>query len=821
MTTVDGEFFVATEVEKSGVTFQLRYWPGGPAWNKVGAHLVLFALAATIAVAGCPGDCCGGGDQALPPTPGPAKRSAAAMQRPGPPWAQLGTVLGTVIDDAGHVVAGASVEIVELGLSTKTDPQGRYVFRGVPIQPLTIRASADGHHPGKPAIFKASGGVDLTIDIELVRVQTVTESVVVTGTGTEHLQVDAPVRTALLTTRELTKRKAATNLAESLTATVAGVRVESMCQNCATTGIRLNGLDSKYTQILEDGLPTVSSVSMVYALDQIPVEFVETIEVVKGGASALYGPGAVGGAINLIRREPHSNAFQFTTQDGWHNGRPAHSLGFTGQAGSLPGGFAADYYFRGLRNTSVDRDEDGFSDIPKRKALSGGATLFRRFLEGRARLTAGGSTLSDYRRGGDRFDLRPEETWITEMADTARSGGFLRWNHAASSSTYYSLSASLTHLERDTYYGAGFDPNAYGHTSNPLLATDVQLGHQAGRHMILTGQQFQRERVRDTIPAYRRHIDEVFRNTGAYVQDEIRLAESTILLVGARLDKSNTLDHWIASPRGNIRIGVGERWRLRFGVSTGFRAPAVFEEDLHVAAVGGEGFILENAPGLKEERSLTWTGSLDYIGRIRELPFQAGVSFFSTRLDDVHVLAETGVPDSQFRRLQRRNAPGAYLRGVELDLHWRLHRTASIRAGATFQLARYRQPEPEFGSLRYFHTPSRYGFVTLDFVPADNLFVYLDADFTGPMLVRHYAGYIPEDRVESTGGFVVWSARITRSWPLGSDAGDKRELRLSVGIENLFDSYQPDLDRGPQRDSSYVYGPRLMRTAQIGMTLRF
>jgi outer membrane receptor for ferrienterochelin and colicins len=798
--------------------------------EKVGAYLMLFVLAATLAVAGRPIDCKPGcrdenatvdsDGQTIPPARGSESRSKP-MQRRGPPWAQVGTIIGVVVDDTKQVVAGARVEIVELGLSTRADQQGKFVFLGVPVQPLTIRASADGHHPSNPTIFKASGDVELTIDIELVRVQTVNESIVVTGTGTEHLQVDAPVRTALLTTRELARRKAAINLAESLTATVAGVRVESTCQNCATTGIRLNGLDSKYTQILEDGLPTISSVGMVYALDQIPTEFVETIEVVKGGASALYGPGAVGGTINLIRREPHTNAFQVTMQNGWHYGRPARSLGLTGQVGRLPGGFAADCYFRGLRNVPVDRDRDGFSDIPKRKALSGGATLFRRFLQGRARLTAGGSTLSDFRRGGDRLDLSPEETWITEMADTVRSGGFLRWNHAAAPLTYYALSASLTQLERDTYYGAGFDPNAYGHTSNPLLATDVQLGHQAGRHMILAGQQFQRERVRDTIPAYQRHIDEVFRNTGAYIQDELRFSHNTILLAGARIDKSNTLDHWVVSPRGNVRVGVGEHWRLRIGVSTGFRSPAVFQEDLHVAAVGGKGFILENVPGLKEERSLTWTASLDYIGDIRELPFQAGASFFSTSLDDVHVLAEASIPDGEFRKLVRVNAPGAYLRGLELDLDWRVHRSASIRAGGTFQLARYRQPEPEFGSLHYFRSPSGYGFVGLDFSPADSLSIYVDADFTGSMLVPHYAGYIPVDRVENTAPFAVWSLMVTRSWPLGTGAPDRRELRLSGGVTNILDSYQRDLDRGPQRDSSYAYGPRAMRTAQLGMTIEF
>jgi len=79
----------------------------------------------------------------------------------------VGTVIGVVVDDTKQVVAGARVEIVELGLSTRADQQGKFVFLGVPVQPLTIRASADGHHPSNPTIFKASGDVELTIDIEL------------------------------------------------------------------------------------------------------------------------------------------------------------------------------------------------------------------------------------------------------------------------------------------------------------------------------------------------------------------------------------------------------------------------------------------------------------------------------------------------------------------------------------------------------------------------------------------------------------------------------------------------------------------------------
>ncbi len=739
----------------------------------------------------------------------------------GPPWSRPGALTGRVADPLGSPIGGAAVSIPELSLEKFTAADGRFLFEDLPPGGVTVIAEAPGYYRSRPAAVTISPEALVSIEIQLAPKEIVSETVVVTGTRTEHLQVDAPVRTDVLTQRDICERKVAVNLAEALTATITGVRVENNCQNCGVTGVRLNGLESKYTQILEDGLPTMSSVAMVYALDQIPTEFVESIEVVKGGASALYGPNAIGGVINLIRREPRSGALLATSETGWQYGRPAQSAGFMGQAEKLPGSFAADFYFRGARAAPIDRDRDGFSDRPKRKSLAGGATLFHRFLDGRGRLVFGGNTLSEFRRGGDHLDLRPDRTWITEMVDTARSGGFVRWNHSLSGDTYYSLAGSTSFLERDTYYGTGFDPNAYGHTRNPLLAMDAQIAHQAGPHMLMGGLQFQRERVEDSVLAYRRHFNNVFRNTGLYFQDEYRLRQHVTVVAGVRGDKSNILNHWVLSPRGNVRIGLNDKWNVRFGVATGFRAPTIFDEDLHVAAVGGEGFVIQNAPNLKEEKSVTATGSLDYVGALRGLPFQAGVNFFWARLNDVHVLREEDLPGQDFRRFLRVNAPGSYLRGAELDLNWRVHRRVSLRGGATFQLARYREPEPNFGSLRYFRTPGRYGFASADISLPKELTLYVDAEFTGPMIVPHYAGYIPADRLENSPSFAVWNLKAARTFRPGSGRRGGRELRVYGALDNVLDTFQTDLDRGRNRDSNYVYGPRQMRTFRLGATVRF
>jgi outer membrane receptor for ferrienterochelin and colicins len=413
--------------------------------------------------------------------------------------------------------------------------------------------------------------------------------------------------------------------------------------------------------------------------------------------------------------------------------------------------------------------------------------------------------------------LPPEQTAITEMADSQRTSGFVRWRHTVSSNTLYSLSSSFQYLSRRTYYGTGYDPNAHGVTGNPLWVNDAQMGRQVERHTLLAGFQVSREQVRDSIPAYQRAFRSVFRNSGLYFQDEFRIAPQLVLVAGVRADKSNTLDHWVASPRANLRVGLGDNWNLRAGISTGFRAPVIFDEDLHVAAVGGAGFVIENARGLRPERSRSFTQSLDYSGMAGGRPLLAGATFFWTSLDGVHVYAEDFAAPGEARRLYRVNGSGSRVRGAEFDFNCRLTPRLALRGGSTFQQARFRAPETDFKSTRYLRTPNRYGFAGADLDLPGKLVITASGDFTGSMLVPHYAGYVPDDRLERSRPFAVFSAVVSRTFTLR----DRKKLRFYLRANNLTDSFQPDLDRGPDRDSSYFYGPVSMRGAALGMTLSF
>ena len=85
------------------------------------------------------------------------------------------------------------------------------------------------------------------------------------------------------------------------------------------------------------------------------------------------------------------------------------------------------------------------------------------------------------------------------------------------------------------------------------------------------------------------------------------------------------------------------------------------------------------------------------------------------------------------------------------------------------------------------------------------------------MSAPHYAGYIDADRLEITPQFLTFNTVLSRTF----EVGEKGRLRLYYNMQNIADSYQRDLDKGPNRDSAYVYGPTEMRRSVVGLSYEF
>jgi outer membrane receptor for ferrienterochelin and colicin len=243
---------------------------------------------------------------------------------------------------------------------------------------------------------------------------------------------------------------------------------------------------------------------------------------------------------------------------------------------------------------------------------------------------------------------------IAESIDSTRDVATVRWFHAPSGTFDYTFTLGWADTNRDTYYGGGMDPNAYGTTENPLLTADLQFNHRLGDHFLTLGLQHSRDKLTDTQPAYDRFVEDTYSNTGLYIQDDWFFAKGWELVIGARVDDFSELDDPIVSPRGALRYAPRPDLTFRAAVATGFRGPQVFDEDLHITIVGGEGQVIRNASDLEEESSFSTTLGVEWTPVTDMGVGLVEFNLFQTDIDDLFLVIEDDDPltdDQEFTRI--------------------------------------------------------------------------------------------------------------------------------------------------------------------------
>jgi outer membrane receptor for ferrienterochelin and colicins len=255
---------------------------------------------------------------------------------------------------------------------------------------------------------------------------------------------------------------------------------------------------------------------------------------------------------------------------------------------------------------------------------------------------------------------------------------------------------------------------------------------------------------------------------------------------------------------------------LRTTFSTGFRAPQVFDEDLHITQVGGEGTLIVNNDNLKEEKSMSLTVGLDYGKQIVNKLYQFSISGFFHRLNNAFTLGEID-PLPNARVFERFNSDGVKIYGVELEAGFQIYERLELFTGWTFQKSQLDTPEPDFNSDQLFRSPNVYGNMRVEWKIPKIVDFRVELNYTGSMKVPHFAGYIDEDRLEESDPFFVLNVNFTKD----IEVFKGHKVTLVAGIYNLLDEYQDDLDVGIVRDAGYVYGPRFPRTFRMGFKYNF
>ncbi len=692
-------------------------------------------------------------------------------------------------------------------------------------------------------------------------------TVVSTGTRTDRLLTDVPIKTEILG-NHLFESAAITELGQALEL-LNGARTEANCQNCGTADIQLLGLPGNYNQILVDGLPLFTGVAAVYGIDQVPTIFIDRIEIVKGGGSALYGPGAVAGVVNLIPEEPYENHTHidstFRSTDGES---PIYQSQFATFFVNQDASFKAALYGLYSDQNEYDRDGDGFTEMVERENRVIG-TYFWWTPNDRTRLRGNYQYIGEERRGGDHLG-RPEEfAQIAESLTTDYHWATLAWDQEISNDWSMTLSAAMVDLQRDSFYGGTggerIDPhsdvinytnqtvnggsndktdaffgnpsdgtgggsyNSFGATATRSYIFDAKFQYEAGKlgssgnHRFVFGFQYETEEIQDdqlnADGAFLTMLhDDEFNNLGLLAQDEWQINDRLELVPGFRIDKSNTLDSWVFSPRIAARYTASDTVTLRGNVSSGFLAPRVFDEDIHIENIGGVPRDIVNADGLEEERSYTFAFGVDYNPSYFEGRLQTAAQTYYTVLQNSFDLDESTIRTEGGReKIDRVNSDGSTVFGIELDAAYQWNAQWSFNAGIAYSHARYDEIDTDRGTNRYNKTPDWSGIVQINY-DNDALFdAFIALKWTGEMYVDRLDSVRPDaDPVEQSPQFFVIDMSISKKFEF-----EHYDLTLRAGINNVFDEYQHDQETGFDRDPGYVYGPRSPRTFVLGARIDF
>ncbi len=747
--------------------------------------------------------------------------SLSANNKPG---TKLGTITGLVLDPSNSALYGANIILEGQNIGAATNENGEFALKNIPEGKYRIVVSMIGFKAFTDEIeVKANTTVDLDVSLDLGFYETGT--VVVTGTVNPYLYEESPVKTELVS-KKVMQQSRAINLAEALQFQP-GVRVENNCQNCNFTQIRLLGFEGKYSQILVDGDPVVSSLAGVYALEQFPEEMIGQIEIVKGGGSALYGSGAIAGSVNLITAQPSMNRYRADYQNTITEGIADNKLGVVAEMVNDEG-TSGIFLFGSVRNRNpYDKNGDGYSELGKLSNESVGLNWFYK-PSGNNKLKVSVQRIHEERRGGNDFDLEVHEADVAEAVEHQRWGGKVKWEHFLSTKLNYNIYSSVSLLHRDSYYGGlgdadedgvitDFDRvealNFYGNSENETYISGARVNYTYGLNKFTAGVEYSSDHLKDdSVKDEKYHINQTYTNFGVYLQDDLMFGYHLNLIAGLRMDKHSELEDMVLSPRLNIKYEIIEGLDFRAGFSTGFKAPQTFDEDLHIESLGGDQRVVRNIDGLKEEKSYSFSGGFEFQQNIGEVPVLFGATGFYTRLEDAYSEVEAGTTSDNLVLWHRVNSDGAKLYGVELDFGVRPSQQLEVRAGVTIKENSYDSEQEIFDgefSDKFQRTPDLSGIVRVMYDPLETLSLIGAVKYTGTMEVPN----------EATGKIVETDKHF-----FDADLGAAIKLpfitsfkaSLSIGVKNLFDSYQEDLQSGADRDPAYLYGPQLPRRFYVG-----
>lgn len=623
------------------------------------------------------------------------------------------TVRGTVFDPAGLPVSKALISVLSpisgSVRTAQTEPSGEFSIQYLASGTYSLNVAGSGFTIELRTVNVHDGEV---LDLGKIRLRLFSASqqvTVVSGSRLVELEDDSPSKVLAITKQQI-QNTGYERLADVLSE-VPGINTQTKSYGVGIVGgEQINGVDSKETPILQDGLPIAGGRGInqgLIDLNQQNIGKIQQVEVVEGAASSLYGTDAIGGVINMITRDA-TQPFNF---DASLSG---------GTLGTIDGRFDLGGKWKNFDGflDAESHQQNSYTLIPNDPATVGADTdeqdVFLKLhytFNPRAVLGFTSSGYHTHEDGiADTTNLDPflaDQSPLTGLRSNestqtyALLGDFVPTNTTTLQTRLY-LSRYDEDSQSNLLLGQNSEGPAFdlGNLHESYRRADSTVGQQIGSRQFL---QAGYEWVQDLYSGDNRLVGgdagQQVTTNDIWIQDRIQLAHNLTVTLGGRLQHHSLYGNHLV-PKAGLVYRINDHWVLRGSYGKGFRAPDPGDLYYHLLHIE-YGYQVIGNPTLQPETSESFSTGATYTnGRYR-----LSLNLFRNNLNNlidyalvcnelagqdcagpalVQTLEQDGVPPSfdydttgaAFFTYVNRNIDKAYTQGFNLDgsiaLPWKL-----------------------------------------------------------------------------------------------------------------------------------------------------
>ncbi len=662
----------------------------------------------------------------------------------------------------GHTkepLTGATAIIKETSIGASADIKGYLEIENLPNGKQTIVFSFLGYKQR----------ID-TLDFSIVKSDTLIvllesdarnlDEITVTATRSSRSIDDIPIRIETITSGELEEKAVMQpgNIKMLLTEST-GIQTQQTSATSASTSIRIQGLDGKYTQILKDGFPLYSGFSSGLSILQIPPLDLKRVEVIKGSASTLYGGGAIAGLINLVTKEPAvKREISFLA-----NANQTKALDLSGYYGERFKKWGITLFTALNTQIAFDRNTDGFSDIPEYTRYTFNPRVF--FYGNSITVSLGVNTSFEDRIGGDMKVIEGNDDATHTYFEKNRSG---RYATQLKIEKRFNNKSVLTAKNSVGYFNRDIRLSDYSFSGKQVASySEISYLIPGAKSEWVTGANLWTDNFAQANPLGL-PLDYTLNTVGIFAQNNLKLTKKLVIESGLRIDYNNQNDAFVL-PRLSVLYRFTDKLTSRIGGGFGYKAPTLFSEEAETRSFRNiQPLNLDNA---KAERSIGGNFDVNYKTALSDISdISINQLFFYTALTDPLVLSTTPFPNGNY---EFNNAIGNLTsKGFETNMKVSVD-NFSLYLGYTYIVA-----------TREYNAPSTFNPLTAKHRINTNLLY----EYNEKLRLAFEAFYIGKQYLSS--------GELTRDyWVMGVSAERKFEhFSLFVNAENFLDSRQTRFD---------------------------